>query len=299
MLTAKLSKSVRRLALPSVLFAILLVASSDALGQTAPQKPLAALTSGGVATLEADQQRAVGKTFYADGHVDVLYQNARLRADHVEYDSETQVVIARGHVQLDYLTQHVEADDARYELRTGRGTFHHVKGTFAMQRRPSATLLISPNPLYFEAEEADRLDENTYRVHKAWLTVCKPDRPTWKFYAPAATIRLKKSVHLENGNFRVFSVPVLYLPYATIPAEERRDSGFMIPDIGDTTQKGFVIGDSVYWAPLDWMDLTLGAADFSERGWSQKGEFRMRPWENAQFNASYFGVIDRGLKQDD
>ena len=69
--------------------------------------------------------------------MDVRYQNARLRADHVEYDNEAQVVIARGHVQLDYVTQHVEADDARYELRTGRGTFHHVHGTFAMQRRPS------------------------------------------------------------------------------------------------------------------------------------------------------------------
>src|SRR5579863_3722901 len=125
-------------------------------------KPLAGLTSGGEATLEADQQRQVGKIYYADGHVDVRYQNARLRADHVEYDNEAQVVVARGNVQLDYVTQHVEADDARYELRTGRGTFHHVRATFAMQRRPSPTLLTSPNPLYFEAEEADRLDQNTY-----------------------------------------------------------------------------------------------------------------------------------------
>ena len=118
---------------------------------------------GGTATLEADQQRAVGKTFYADGHVDMNYQNARLRADHVEYDSDAQIVIARGNVQLDYMTQHVEADDARYELKTGRGTFHHVRATFAVQRRPTPTLLISSNPLYFEAEEADRLNDTTYQ----------------------------------------------------------------------------------------------------------------------------------------
>ncbi len=74
---------------------------------------------GGEATLEADQQRQAGRIFYADGHVDVRYQNARLRADHVEYNADAQVVVARGHVQLDYVTQHVEADDARYELRTG------------------------------------------------------------------------------------------------------------------------------------------------------------------------------------
>ena len=131
--------------------------------------------------------------------------------------------------------------------------------TFAIQRRPTPTLLISPNPLYFDAEVAERLDPNTYRIHKAWLTVCDPGHPVWKFYAPAATVRLQKSVRLVNGNFRVFSIPVLYLPYATLPAEKRRESGFLVPDLGDTSQKGYVLGDSVYWAPLDWMDLTLGA----------------------------------------
>jgi len=299
MLNSTLSNSVRRLALFLALLPLFVVMPQAVWCQAQPQKPLVGLKAGGEATLEADQQRQVGKIFYADGHVDVRYQNARLRADHVEYDSETQVVVARGNVVLDYTTQHVEADDARYELRTGRGTFHHVRGTFAMQRRPMPTLLISPNPLYFEAEEADRLDDDTYRIHKAWLTVCKPGRPTWKFYAPSATIRLKRSVRIENGNFRIYSIPVLYLPFATIPAEQRRESGFLIPELGDTTQKGYVMGDSVYWAPLDWMDVTLGAADYTKRGWSQKGDFRMRPWEGAQFDASYYGVIDRGLVTDD
>jgi LPS-assembly protein len=293
------SNSVRRLALYVALAPLFLLTPRALHGQAAPQKPLAGLTGGGEATLEADQQRQVGKISYADGHVDVRYQNARLRADHVEYDNDTQVVTARGNVQLDYVTQHVEADDARYELRTGRGTFHHVRATFAMQRRPAPTLLISPNPLYFEADEADRLDENTYRIHKAWLTVCKPGHPVWKFYAPAATVRLKQTVRIENGNFRLYSVPVFYLPYATIPAEQNRESGIMIPDLGNTSQKGYVLGDSVYWAPLDWMDVTLGAADYTKRGWSEKGDFRARPWEGAQFNASYYGVIDRGLVVDD
>ena len=105
------------------------------------------------------------------------YENARLRADHVEYDSETQTVIATGHVQLDYMTQHVEASDARYELKTGRGTFHHVRATFAVQRRPAPTLLISSNPLYFEAEEAERLNDTTYRVSQSVAHGLRPEPP--------------------------------------------------------------------------------------------------------------------------
>jgi len=294
---ATLAPFIHKLAVPAALAVMALALPRALPAQAGAQAPLTPPAAGGEATLEADHQRLAGNMFYADGHVEVRYQSARLRADHVEYNEETQVVVATGHVQLDYMTQHVEADDARYELRTGRGTFHRVRGTFALERRPNPGLLISPNPIYFEAQEADRLDPDTYRIRRAWLTVCDPDRPTWKFYAPAATIRLQKSVHLENGNFRVFSVPVLYLPYGTFPANRRRDSGFLIPEPGHTSQKGTVLGEAVYWAPLDWLDTTLGASYYSRRGWGQRGEFRMRPWENARLDATYFGVIDRGLEQ--
>lgn len=293
-------KTVPRLRRPipgTTLFLLFLACGASSSAQTAKQIAPKIFEPGETAMLEADQQRAVGKTFYADGHVDMNYENARLRADHVEYDSETQVVIARGHVQLDYMTQHLEADDARYELKTGRGTFHHVKATFAVQRRPAPTLLISSNPLYFEADDADRINNTTYRLTNAWLTGCDPNRPTWKFYAPKATIELRQSVHLENGNVRIFSVPVLYLPYASFPAANGRQSGFMIPDTAENSAKGFVFGDAYYWAPTDWMDTTVGVNYYSKRGWEQNGELRMRPWENARLEASYFGVVDRGLAQ--
>jgi LPS-assembly protein len=259
--------------------------------------PAQAKPGGETATLEADQQRQVGKIYYADGHVDVHYENTRLRADHVEYNEDTQVVIARGNVQLDYLTQHVEAEDARYELATGRGIFHHVRVTFAVQRRQTPTLLISPNPIYFEADEAERINDSTYKIHKAWMTVCDPKKPTWKFYAPEATVYMQNSVHLENGNFRLFSIPVLYLPYTTFPAEKQRASGFLIPDIGESSSKGFIFGDAYYWAPTDWADLTVGANYYSRRGWSQRADLRLRPWENARLDINYTGVVDRGLPQ--
>ncbi|HEY6467028.1 MAG TPA: LPS assembly protein LptD [Candidatus Acidoferrales bacterium] len=248
--------------------------------------------------ITSDQQRDVaGKVLAADGHVQVTCGQATLRADHVEYDTTTQTVIARGHVQLDYLTQHVEADQARYDPRTGRGEFDHVHATFAVQRRPTPTLLISPNPLYFDAEKAERLDQNTYRVHNAWLTVCNPSHPIWKFYAPDVTIKMQQTIHIERANFRLFSVPVLYLPYATLPLGRARNSGFTVPEIGNSTTKGLVLGDAFYWAPFDWLDTTVGASFYSKRGWAQNGQVRLKPWEGASLTASYFGVLDRGLPQ--
>ena len=71
----------------------------------------------------------------------------------------------------------------------------------------------------------------------------------------------------------------------------------MIPDAGSSTAKGFFFGDSYYWAPTDWADATVGATFLSKRGWSQRGDIRMRPWENAKLDISYYGVIDRGLPE--
>ena len=102
-----------------------------------------------LATLEAETQHRTGNITYADGCVEILYENFRLRADHVEYDDTTKQATAHGHVVIDHLAQHVEADEATYNLQTERGTFHHVRATMQMQRRPIPTLLITPNPIYF------------------------------------------------------------------------------------------------------------------------------------------------------
>src|SRR5450755_3698372 len=127
MLNSTVLHSFRRFGFHAVLAAAFLLAASGAIAQTTSKTQLEPLKPGGEATLTADQQRWVGKIYYGDGNVDVVYENARLHADHIEYNSETEVAVAHGHVQLDYMTQHLEADDATYELRTGKGLFHRVR----------------------------------------------------------------------------------------------------------------------------------------------------------------------------
>ena len=287
----------RRIALAIVLLSGAIAAT--AASAVAAGRPQARVSvHHGIVTLEADQQRQEGKIFYADGNVDVRFEDMRLRADHIVYNDETKIAIARGHVQFDRDTPHLEAEEGSYNLQTGTCTFRRVRGTIKADRRPIPNLLVSPNPLYFEAAEVDRVDERTYVVRDATLTVCAPDSAKWKFYAPHATIFLQRSVHLENATFRLFTVPIIYLPYATAPAGARlRQSGFLIPDVGQSSRKGFVFGDAYYWAPLEWLDTTVGANLLTRRGWSQTASLRARPWENVRIDASYYGVIDRGLEE--
>jgi LPS-assembly protein len=253
-------------------------------------------SKGGVANLEAKTQSRKGDVTTADGDVDIHYGDSHLRADHVEYNSKTNEATATGHVQLDYLNEHLEADEAHYNVSTGHGLFHNVRGTVKIERRPNPALLISDNPLYFEARDVERFPGDVYLIHRAWITICDPEHPKWQFFAPNARIHLDKTVALINANFRVFRVPLIWFPYASAPAGHKvRASGILIPDIGQSSRKGFIIGDAFYLAPNPWMDATLGLQFMSRRGYLERGTFRAKPFEDTSMEYTYFGVDDRGL----
>src|SRR4029077_18389971 len=169
--------SALRLFLLTALFA--LFSSSSAFGAR-PQLIHLPSGKGGIAELSSTgPQRRQGDLYIADGDVDIRYGELRLRADHIEYNNKTSESVARGHVQFDYENQHLEADEADFNVSTGRGLFRNVRGTVKIERRPNPSLLVSENPLYFEAHEVERLPGDVYLVHEAWITVCDPEHPKW------------------------------------------------------------------------------------------------------------------------
>jgi len=265
---------------------------SAAAQQIYPQAP-----KGQVAELSCSgAQRNQGDITSADDNCDIRYGDTRLHADHMEYNNKTNEATAAGHVQLDYNGEHLEATEAHYNVSTGHGLFQNVRGTFKVVRQPNDQVLITDNPLYFEARTVERFAGDLYFVQKAWITICDPEHPKWQFYAPEARIRLDKTVALVNANFRLFRVPLVWLPYATAPAGSKvRQSGFLIPDIGQSSRKGFILGDAFYFAPLSWLDTTFGGQYMSRRGFLERGDFRAKPFENTSVEYTYFGVDDRGL----
>jgi len=270
-------------------FAARIPASAQQVRLTAPYGGIAEISSSG------PQQRQ-GDLFIADGDVDITYSGMRLRSDHAQYNNATSEAAVHGHVLFDFENQHLEGDDAVLNVASGRGTFHNVHGTIKLERSPNPALLVTQNPLYFEGREVERISEDVYIVHHAWFTICDPAHPTWQFYAPEAKVTLEKSVALVNSNFRLYRVPLLWLPYSTAPAGEHvRQTGFLLPIVGNSNSKGFIGGDAFYWAPNSWMDAMLGLQYFSRRGWAPRGELRARPFEDTSIRYTYFGVVDRGI----
>lgn len=278
--------------LPTAFLAIFLWLPAVRAQQIPPQP-----SQGAIAEIYASgPQRKIGDVYIADDNVDISYGNMRLQADHVEYNSVSYEALARGHVKFDYENQHVEGDEAQLNVSSGRGTFRNVHGMVKLERRPTPLLLVTENPLYFEAQEVERLSQDVYDVRRAWFTICDPRSPTWQFYTPQARITLQKSVAMVNANFRLYRVPLLWMPYATAPAGEHlRQTGFLVPTVGQSNTKGFVIGDAFYWAPKPWFDATFGFEYFGLRGNAEKGQARARPFEGTSIKYDYFGVNDRGI----
>jgi len=285
--------SALQLLLQITLFSFVLIFT--AAPSAAAQQVRTPTAKGGVAELSAKgPQRRQGNLFIADDDVDIHYAGQRLRADHIEYNDDTNEAFARGHVRYDFENQHLEAEEAHYNVGTGRGTFINVQGTVKIDRQPNPAILVTDNPLYFEARLVERFSNDFYIIHHAWITVCDPRRPRWQFYAPRARVRLGKKMALVNANFRLFHVPLIWTPYATAPAGSKiRQSGLLVPVAGNSTSKGFVFGDEFYWAPVNWMDTTLGGELLSRRGSEERAQFRATPWENTSLRYNYFGVIDR------
>ena len=248
----------------------------------------------GTVHLEEDRLRNEGRVFFADGNVDVRYGAMRVQADHVQYNEVTYEVVARGHVAFDENSEHLTADQAEVNVKSGEGHFDNVHGELRVEHRVNPSVLMTPNPLSFSAKHVDRRDMSTYKILQTRMTVCDPKKPTWTFNASEATLHVDKTVALLNADFRILRIPLFYLPYADLPAGRRlRQSGFLVPQIARSSVRGEIIGDSYYWAPTDWADATVGAEWLSLRGSSQNGQIRMKPSEDIDFSARYFGVVDR------
>src|SRR5208337_4262506 len=76
-------------------------------------------------------------------------------------------------------------------------------------------------------------------------------------------------------------------------ARKPRHTGFLLPHIGTSSQKGTVVGAGFFWAISPSMDLLLGLEDYSLRGLARRGQFRATPSDKTKLRVDYFGVNDK------
>jgi len=284
----------------------LLLASSLVTSQTPPlestvEPPLPPAPSGQIedeVTIRAVQQEKDGAIYKLRGQAEIHYRTYVLYADEITYNSTTGETALEGHVVLDGgpYDEHVEASHGNYNVRTQVGAFYDVIGTAGFRMRRNRYVLTSSNPFAFTGKVVEKHGPDHYLVRQGTVTTCELPKPKWEFSAGRFTVDVDSSAKIYNSTFRIGGVPVFYFPYVTHPVQKQeRQSGLLIPSFGNSSRKGKIAGESVYWAINRSMDATLGAEYYSKRGWSQRGQFRARPSDTSFIDFNYFGVIDRGI----
>ncbi|MGB9104069.1 MAG: LPS assembly protein LptD [Terriglobales bacterium] len=249
-------------------------------------------------TIQALQQEKAGDIYHLRGDVDIRFRRFVLRADDVTYDTATGEITATGHVVFDGgpHDEHLEADRATYNVHTDSGKFHDVRGTTGARFRGKQVVLTSSNPFFFTGSLVEKDGPDHFVVHDGVVTSCQLPHPKWTFEARKITVDVGEEARMYHSTFRLGGIPIFYFPYVQHPVDQLgRQTGFLIPTIGQSSTKGTLLGEGIYWAINREMDATIGAEYFSHRGWSQHGSIRARPTDNSYFNVNYFGVLDRGI----
>lgn len=270
--------------------------ASPAAGESAPAFSI--VPSGGEEVkISAITQEMAGREFKLHGQAHIHYLTYDLRADEMSYNADSGEASAEGHVVLEGAAgdEHLEASRAVINIRSQTGRLYNVAGSVGIQVQRARTLITSSNPFLFTGKLVEKTGPEHYVVHDGSVTTCQLPRPKWQFNARKVVVDVGANARIHNATFSIKGVPVLYLPYATHPIERKRESGLMLPNFGNSSRKGYIVGESLYWALNRSMDLTLGADYYSLRGWAPHGEFRVRPSEDSYLDLNYSGMVDRGI----
>ena len=249
-------------------------------------------------TIKALQQEKQGTTFRLHGNAEIHYRTYILHADEITYHSDTGDATADGHVLLDGgpNDEHIEAVHGTYNIRSQIGRFENVTGSIGVRPRGHLLMLTTANPFFFTGKVVEKNGPDHYKVYDGTVTTCELPRPKWEFSAHKVVVDVGGTAKIYRSVFGIRGLPVLYFPFATLPAERlARQSGFLIPNIGTSSTKGFILGESLFWAINRSMDAHIGAEYFSKRGWAPQGEFRARPSDTSFLDLTFFSVLDRGI----
>jgi LPS-assembly protein len=248
---------------------------------------------------DANVQTWQGDTATLSGDVTIYYRDYLIRADKISYNRATTELEAEGHLQVtggpDDVNITASHGDMRLNMHTAR--FYDVRGSSGVRRAGRSEIYSTANPFLFSGRVLLQTGEGKYQIIDGTMTNCRLPKPDW--------VLISRQINLENGEastknavFKFVGIPLFYLPYLRHPTEEAgRESGLLIPVLPyNSTVKGWVMGEQVYWAINRSMDMVLGIDYYSKRGWAPNGDFRYKGPGLDHFTARWNALVDRGVR---
>lgn len=248
---------------------------------------------------ESIRQSSNGDSTLLEGDVHIQYGDYSVEADRIAYNEATGDLEATGHIHIHGAsnTESISASRATLNIRSETGRFYDVQGSVGVRGTPRGNVYTTDNPFLFTGRMVVKNGPAQFDIYDGTVTSCQLPKPDWQLTSRHFSVANGKA-RATKTTFRLFNVPLVFLPYVTHPTGEgERQGGFLIPVIGSSSKKGIVLGEQIYMPLGRSAELTVGAEYFSSRGWQQSATFRMRGNGMNFLNAHYAGLLDRGFYQ--
>lgn len=245
-------------------------------------------------TVSAVRQEKLKDFYRLEGKAELVYRDLKVTADEVTFDALSGELKASGHVTFTDAEAYLEARSVSYNVRSSRGQFLEAKGYVHSHFRPQPRLLVTTNPFYLQADRVDRISQQVYTFDRGRVTTCSPEQKGWSLGVGHGEMRVGDKLISHDDLFRLLHIPIFYSPLLVVPINNKsRQSGFLLPEPGNSSQKGYILGEAFFWAINPSMDLTAGLADYTKRGVATSGRFRAAPSDQGQVEVDYTAVNDK------
>ena len=189
--------------------------------------------------LAADQLQQVGGAtdlMIAVANVEITRGQSRLLADRVEINRDTGQAVVQGKVVFYDGPDRLVGDRIDYNQKTGTGVVYHGSGFSAPYD-------------HLSGEHIDRIGESIYEIRRGTFTTCEGDGPPWVFRLKPGTADLDDIVYGRDASFWVKRVPLLpWKPFFAAALRRERQSGFLFPEFGQSSRRGYFAKVPCYWA---------------------------------------------------
>ncbi|HVZ84000.1 MAG TPA: LPS assembly protein LptD [Terracidiphilus sp.] len=261
-------------------------------------RPQPAPQTGDPVRWDADRQSRAGDTWTLSGDVVIHYSSYTIRADKVVYHESTSELEADGHLQMtggpEDIVLTASHGDMRLNAHTAR--FFNVNGSLGVRRAGNVAVYSTANPFLFSGRVLLQTGEGSYRVVDGTMTNCRLPHPDWQLIARAIAVK-NGEASTANTFFKLFGVPVFYLPYLRHPVDETgRQSGLLIPVVSNGSSiRGYTFGEQVYFVLNRSMDMVVGSEYYSKRGFAPNGDFRYKGPALDHLTVRWNALLDRGV----
>ena len=247
----------------------------------------------------AQKQELEGGVYRLNGDAVIELFNATFKADSAEFDENTSVFTAHGHVYYRNYQQNevIYCDSVEYNTDTEKGVFHHPRGYSQTKVVARPGVLTTQQPFYFEGENAEKV-EDRYILHDGFITDCAMPNPWWTLHSSLFDIIPDDRAVAHKAIYHLRKIPAFYFPYFYKSLKkEPRKSGILAPNFAHSNTRGFMFATGYYWAISRSFDATYVFQDFSSRGLAHHIDFRGKPSQKSDFNMIFYGVQDSGIMQ--